>query len=129
MGMGIFSLWCLLRRGLGMVDAAGYVGTRVSFPFRVAIGKVLAHTRLDFVRPVRRIFGPNRTRDLIGRSITGALDSLSPISSEPKLESPSPRRRALRSCGDVALASTQLRTVPSFHPCARRIWPRTLHRQ
>src|SRR5580658_5885987 len=106
--MGFFSVWRLLRRRLGLVHLAGRARTVLVIFVCLAPGKFLAQTRLGALRSSLRHFSAHRTgRD--GRSsLAGDLDSVSPLSARPPVESSDDRRSLGRSNHAVSLARAEL---------------------
>ena len=87
LGMGVFSLRRLLRRGLGVVHVPGHARTLLAVSVGLASGKFLAHARLDSLRPALRLGRADRTGRAGGLPAAWHLDALPPLSAGAPLES------------------------------------------
>ena len=96
MGMGILSLWHLLRSGLGMVDVPGHARTHLLVSVCLASRRLLAQARLDSFRRALRRRRAHRTGRHGRPSAAWNLDSLPPLPARAPVEGPDDRRSARR---------------------------------
>src|SRR5215472_13399532 len=121
MGLGLLSVWHLLRRRLGLVDVSGHARACVAVPVCLAARKILPCARLDSVWPVGRLFRIDRARGSIRCSSARYLDPLPALSSASSLEKAVICSSDLGHRDPLALDHAELRTVPPLHSGAQRI--------
>src|SRR6266403_2115784 len=127
MGLGIFAVWDLLRRGLGLVYVSGHAAASRAFPVGAGAGGVRRGMGLAGLWRAGWRGGVDRAGGAFCRPATRFVDVLAALAQAAKLGSSDDGGSARGSGGDGALARARLRDIPPVHSDTQRIRVGAVH--
>src|ERR1700675_1205633 len=127
MGLGIFAVWDLLRRGLGLVYVPGHSAARRAFPVGADAGGVGQCVELAGLWRAGRLGGIDGAGGAFRCPAAWFVDVLAAPAAEAELDAADDGGSARGIGGDGAMARVQLRDVPPVHSDTQRIRVGAVH--
>src|SRR6266481_6242844 len=127
MGLGIFAVWDLLRRGLGLVYVSGHAAAGRAFPVGAGAGGVGRGVGLAGLWSAGRRGGVDGAGGAFRRPAAWFVDVLAALAQAAKLGPSDDGGSARGISGDGAVARAQLRHIPPVHSDTQRIRIGTVH--
>src|ERR1700675_3730817 len=115
MGLGIFAVWNLLRRGLGLVYVSGHAAARRALPMGAGPGGVGRGVGLAGLWSAWRLGGIYGASGAFRRPATGFVDMLAALAEEAELDAADDGGSARGISGDGAVACAGMRDILPVH--------------
>src|ERR1035437_9746033 len=129
MALGVFALWNLLWRRLGLVYVSADVAALFAFSHGAEAGELWEPSPLDWLRPAHWLSRAHRAGCPFGVAVPGSMDLLPALPARSHLDDARHRRDSGSVCGSLPLDRSQLRDFPSVHSRTQRFGARAVYRQ